>query len=73
MNHSVPGSFTDLMKDSDRFMREVNKAVQNTLRVHKMLGYPVVAWRDGRVVWVPPEQIPLNEEDNGDSPTLPSF
>jgi hypothetical protein len=73
MNGSEPENFTELMKDSDKFMGEVNRAVQNTLRVHKMLGYPVAVWRDGQVVWIPPEEIPINHETNGDSLTLPSY
>jgi hypothetical protein len=62
---------SDLLKDSDKFMKAVNKAVQNTLRVHKLLGQPVVVWRDGQVVWVPPEEIVLTEESNGETPKMP--
>jgi hypothetical protein len=72
MTTSEPTSFTALMQDSDAFMAEVNKAVHNTLRVHKLLGYPVAVWRDGQVVWVPPEQIPIREEANGELPQLPT-
>ena len=65
-------TFTQLMKDSDRFMDEVNSAVQNALRVHKMLGYPVAVWRDGQVVWVPADEIPI-KESNGSMPLPPSY
>jgi len=70
MNNSDPNQFAALMRDSDAFMAEVNKAVQNTLRVHKLLGYPVAVWRDGQAVWVPPEEIEL-AATNGDATTLP--
>jgi hypothetical protein len=73
MNGSEPENFTELMQDSDKFMDEVNRAVQNTLRVHKLLGYPVAVWRDGQVVWIPPEEIPVTRESNGDPLTLPSY
>lgn len=71
MSDHEPRNFTDLMKDTDRLMTEVNKAVQNALRVHKMLGQPVVVWRDGQVVWIPPEEIPVDDAGNGDCPKLP--
>ncbi|MBI2311417.1 MAG: hypothetical protein HYU77_02820 [Betaproteobacteria bacterium] len=33
------------------------KSVQEALRRHKQAGNPVVEWRDGKIVWVAPEQI----------------
>ena len=64
---------SELLKDNEKFMKAVNQAVQNTLRVHKLLGQPVVVWKDGQVVWVPPEEIELQEEPNGQAPQLPQF
>jgi hypothetical protein len=40
----------------------IRLAIQDTLRLHKKLGDPVVGWKDGRVVWVPADQIELEEE-----------
>jgi hypothetical protein len=37
-------------------------AVRDAMRLHKKLGDPVVGWKDGRVVWVPADQIELEEE-----------
>jgi hypothetical protein len=34
------------------------KAVAEALRDHKRAGNPVPEWRDGRVRWVAPEEIP---------------
>lgn len=42
----------------------IRKAIQDTLREHKLLGQPVVGWKDGKVVWVPAAEIEL-EEDPG--------
>jgi hypothetical protein len=40
---------------------EITKALQeagrDAWRRHKALGHPIVIWRDGRVVTVPPEEI----------------
>jgi hypothetical protein len=29
---------------------------------HKKLGEPIVIWRDGKVVWVPPEEIEVPDD-----------
>ena len=38
------------------------RAVRNALLHHKRAGNPVADWRDGRVVWVAPEDIPVKSE-----------
>jgi hypothetical protein len=38
--------------------------VQDALRAHKRAGRPIVVWRDGRVVEIPPEEIVIDEEDD---------
>jgi len=38
------------------------RAVRNALLHHKRAGNPVADWRDGRVVWVAPENIPVERE-----------
>jgi len=36
----------------------LNAAVREAVLRHKQLGLPVVVWRDGKTVWIPPEEIP---------------
>lgn len=38
------------------------KSVQQALRRHKQAGNPVVEWRDGKIVWVAPEQIAVEPD-----------
>ena len=38
------------------------RAVRNALLHHKQAGNPVADWRDGRVVWIAPEDIPVEDE-----------
>ena len=38
--------------------RALVKAVREAVLTHKRLGHPIAAWRDGKVVWIPPEEIP---------------
>jgi hypothetical protein len=40
----------------------VQQAVEEALRAHKRAGNPVAGWEDGRVVWVPAEQIDFENE-----------
>jgi hypothetical protein len=39
------------------------RAVREALLRHKRAGNPIAAWRDGQVVWIAPEDIPVEEED----------
>jgi hypothetical protein len=38
----------------------IRKAVRDALRVHKRLGNPVATVRNGKVVLVPPKDIPVD-------------
>jgi hypothetical protein len=37
-----------------------NRAIRQALREHKLLGHSIVVWQDGRVVDLPPEEIPVD-------------
>ncbi len=41
----------------------VRRAVREALRDHKRAGRSIVIWRDGKVVELPPEEIPDYEDD----------
>ena len=47
-----------------RNRRAMGLAIREALLQHKRAGNPVAVWRDGQVVWVPPEEIP-EELDGG--------
>jgi hypothetical protein len=55
----------DFYSDKEAMGKAMGKAVYDALRTHKLLGHPIVIWRDGKVVCVPPEEIELPEELNG--------
>ena len=40
----------------------LKKAVAETIADHKRAGDPIVIWRGGEVVQIPPEQIEVREE-----------
>ena len=52
------------MRDNDRIRQALRKSIQDALREHKLLGYPIVVWKDGKVTWIPPEEIELESEKN---------
>jgi hypothetical protein len=52
-----------LLADREKINQALAKAVQDALLKHKQAGNPVAIWRDGKVVWIPPEEI-LAEENN---------
>jgi hypothetical protein len=53
--------------DTEALGNAMGKAVNAALRTHKLLGYPIVVCRDGKIVWIPPEEIELLSEENGEA------
>ena len=41
----------------------MQEAVREALLRHKRLGHPVAVWREGRVVWLAPEDILPGHDD----------
>ena len=55
--------------DIERIIREgtlvdeaIRKAIRDAMLMHRKLGHPVVGWKDGKVVWVPADQIEVEDE-----------
>ena len=46
-----------LMRDGKQIDRAGKRAVRAALHEHKLLGHRVVVWRNGKVVWLKPEEI----------------
>jgi len=49
-------------KDTKRIEQALRQAEEEALRMHKRAGNPIAIWRDGQVVWLPPEEIPVSLE-----------
>ena len=56
---AVVRSASDRVNDLPRILDAMREAVREALVRHKQAGNPVAAWRDGRVVWIQPEDIPV--------------
>jgi hypothetical protein len=51
--------------------KALKEAVAEAIAEHKLRGHPIVVWRDGKVVSIPPEEIvvPAAKEDEPEWPT----
>ena len=50
---------SERVNDLVRILDAMREAVSEALARHKFAGNPVAAWKDGRVVWIQPEDIPI--------------
>jgi hypothetical protein len=50
------------MSPRDKLLEDgLKRAVRQALLRHKRLGNPICTWRNGQVVWIPPEEIPVDD------------
>ncbi len=54
---------------SNIVLEGIRAAVADTFREHKLLGLPIAVWKDGKAVWLQPEDI--TPEDMGEAPSTP--
>jgi hypothetical protein len=47
----------------EQAMRE---AVTEAVQTHKRLGLPMVEWQNGQIVWVPADQLDLDDDATSD-------
>ena len=62
---SSPGESTprrrtilEILSDGDEVDIAMRRAVREALIEHKKLGHTIVVWQDGKIVKLPPEEIP---------------
>ena len=52
--------------DIEAIERSMARAVSAALLQHKRAGNPICEWRDGKVVWIAPADIPEPEDEAPD-------
>ena len=57
----------EIMKDRTRVQKALRDGLNKAFRLHKAMGVPIVVWEDGKVVKIPPEEIELIDEVNGEA------
>jgi hypothetical protein len=50
-------SIRELLADKEALLAAFRQGVQQAVLAHARAGNPVATWRDGQVVWIPPEEI----------------
>ena len=48
------------LKDAKLIERALRQAEEEPLQMHKRASNPIPVWRDGQVVWLPPEEISVS-------------
>ena len=59
MKKKTEKSIDEIFKEGSLIDNALKKAVQEALVRHKQAGNPIVVWRDGKIVWLKPEEIPV--------------
>jgi hypothetical protein len=54
---------SEIFEDKEKITKALSKAVNEALLQHKKAGNPVASWKDGRIVWIQPEDIPDDEKN----------
>jgi hypothetical protein len=44
----------------------IKQAISEALEEHRRMGRSVVVWKDGKVVTIPPSEIPIRNEEPSD-------
>lgn len=67
----IKKTISELLADGMAMERALQKAVRIALLEHKRAGNPICVWRDGQVVWIPPEEIPVDDRPPENGPVEP--
>ncbi|MGO9111126.1 MAG: hypothetical protein ACLP9L_18030 [Thermoguttaceae bacterium] len=51
-----------LFREGTAIDSAMNAAVRDAVLQHKQKGLPLAVWRDGKVAWIPPEEIDLGPD-----------
>jgi hypothetical protein len=62
----APNDRVAFVNENAAIEQAMRLAVRDALIQHKRAGNPVCTWRDGKVVWIPAEEIQIDDAPNGD-------
>jgi hypothetical protein len=60
--------FDEIFANPAVILAAIERGARDALLQHKRAGTPIAVWRDGQVVWIPPEEIEVDAPaatDNG--------
>jgi hypothetical protein len=53
----------ELFRQGTPIDEALRRAARDARRFHKAMGNPMATWENGRVVWVPPDQINVDDDE----------
>ncbi len=53
-------NISKILNDPNRVTQIIQSGIKAALLKHKQAGNSICEWRDNRVVWIPPEEIPVD-------------
>ncbi len=63
-NKTLPDdAITQFFNNPEAVTKAIQAGIKAELLKHKQAGNPVCTWRDGKVVWVEADKIPLENEN----------
>ena len=63
---NVEPTLKELFEDGRAIDEALKEAARDARRLHKALGNPMATWKDGRVVWIQPEDIVIDTPAEAD-------
>ena len=60
-SEGVKPDIDELFEHPTAIDEALREGTRDALRFHKRMGNPVVVWRDGKIVWLKPEEIEVEE------------
>lgn len=62
MTNNTATDMRSILTDRPSVEQAIRQARREAVRQHRMANLPMVVWRDGAIVWIPPDQLPDIEE-----------
>lgn len=56
MTSKEPKDISAIFSDDKLVENALNAAVRDAVQLHKEKGLPMVVWRNGKIVWISPEE-----------------
>lgn len=63
VDKGVKDKISEIFEDKEKITKALSKAVKEALLQHKKAGNPVASWKDGKIVWIQPEDIPVEDKN----------
>lgn len=68
MSENAKPDMQSILMHSPTVDAAIRQAHREAIRQHRMANLPMVVWRDGAIVWIPPDQLPDFEEPPQEMP-----